>query len=83
MSVPEPTKGNIFRDKSGTTPEQDWDTIWGFFLLTPVQWKANFFPSDYPPPDFEHLPTIQLAMRNVKFHLCLLPNNQIQNNSLS
>lgn len=29
MSVSEPTERNMFRDKSGITPEWDWDTIWG------------------------------------------------------
>lgn len=55
----------------------------GLFLLTPVQCKANFFPSDYPPPDFEHLPTIQMPMGNIKLHLRALPNDHIRNKSLS
>lgn len=78
MSVTEHAKGNTFSDKCGITP--GWDC---FFLLTPAQCKASFFPSDYPPPDFEHLPTVQLAMRKVKLHLRSHPNNRIQHRSLS
>lgn len=28
MSVPDPSEGDMLRDKSGETPEWHWDTIW-------------------------------------------------------
>lgn len=46
----------------------------GVFLGTPVPSKTNFLPSDYPPPEHEHLPTIQLSLRNRKTSLMLTPN---------
>lgn len=81
-AVPESAKENIFRDKS-SVPQNGTDRQSGAFLLTPAQCKASFFPSHYPPPHFEHLPTIQLPMRNGKPHLCSISNNCIQHSSLS
>lgn len=81
-AVPEFARGNMFRDKS-SVPQNGSDRQSGAFLLTPAQYKASFFPSHYPPPDFEHLPTIQLPMRNGKPRSCSISNNCIQHSSLS
>lgn len=81
-AVPEFARGNMFRDK-GSVPQNGTDRQYGAFLLTPAQCKARIFPSHYPPSHFEHLPTIQLPMRNGKPHLCSISNNCIQHSSLS
>lgn len=55
-------------------PQNGTGTQSGAFLGTPVQSKTNFLPSNYPPPECEHLPTIQLSLRNRKTSLTLTPN---------
>lgn len=55
----------------------------GLFYLHLLSVRQDSFLPITPPTHFEHLPTIQLPMRNGKPHLCSISNNCIQHSSLS